>query len=152
MSVPGPRFCDQNEAVAGIAEMLLQKRAHVGGDGIGSDRGIAVVQNARDRAGRAQFGAPEREIERAEIVVRINQIGLDDRALRAPGPTGLATGVDASGSTVGMSRGRKSMTSESVNGRASFVNSSTNKSAPKVAIASDVFFGNIGGGMVQNRE
>ncbi len=37
------------------------------------------MQHARDRAGRAQFGAPKSEVERPKIVVRIDQIGLDNR-------------------------------------------------------------------------
>ena len=68
--------------MAGVAEVLLQERAHVGGDGIGGHRRIAVVQHARDGARRAQFGAPQSEIERPQIVVLIDQIGLDNRALR----------------------------------------------------------------------
>ena len=84
MAVPGPGFGDQDEAVAGVAEVLLQQRAHVGGDGIGGDRRIAVVQHARDGAGRAQFGAPQGEVESPEIIVLIDEIGLDDRRASVP--------------------------------------------------------------------
>ncbi len=72
MTVPGPGLGNQNEAVASVAKVLLQKRADVGGDGIGCNWRIAVVQHARDCAWRSQFGAPQREIERPEVVVRID--------------------------------------------------------------------------------
>ena len=69
MAVPCPGFRDEHEAVASVAEMFLQKIAHVGGDGIGCDGGISIVQHARDRARSPQFGAPQGEIEGAKIFV-----------------------------------------------------------------------------------
>ena len=86
MPIPGPGLCDQNEAVSGVAELCLQKRANVGGDGISGRRRIAVVENARHCAGLPCFGAPERLVERLQGLMWVNETFLGFRTVKPPAP------------------------------------------------------------------
>src|ERR1022692_4269909 len=76
MFIPGPGFADQGEAVARIAEALLQELAGVAGDEVGGSGGIAVMQDAGDGQGRAALGAPQRGVEVVEGAVAVVE-GID---------------------------------------------------------------------------
>ena len=71
--IPGPGLGEQDEAVAGIAETRLQHGADIAGDEVGGSGRIAVVDDARDGAGLAAFGAAEGRIEVVEAAVGIGQ-------------------------------------------------------------------------------
>ena len=133
MAVPRPGFRDEDETVARVAEVLLQQRAHVGSDRIGCHRRIAVVQHARDRARRAQFGAPRPDKTRRRASCGSIRLGL-----RCSAPLGSGTDRCAKhGAGWGAARLRdvaraNPTISESVNGRAEFPGFSSNNSAPEV--------------------
>src|ERR1035438_4480268 len=80
MFIPGPGFADQGEAVARIAEALLQELAGVAGDEVSGSGGIAVMQDAGDGQGRAAFGAPQRGVEVVEGAVAVVERGPDGSA------------------------------------------------------------------------
>src|ERR1039457_6386988 len=82
MFIPGPGFADQGEAVARIAEALLQELAGVAGDEVGGSGGIAVMQDAGDGHGGAALGAPQRGVEVVEAAVSIVECGADGGAGR----------------------------------------------------------------------
>src|ERR1035438_10279456 len=86
MFIPGPGFADQGEAVARIAEALLQELAGVAGDEVGGSGGIAVMQDAGDGQGRAAFGAPQRGVEVVEGAVAVVERGAG-REVEAFGAT-----------------------------------------------------------------
>src|ERR1035438_3263854 len=73
MSVPSPGLADQSEAVARIAEALLQELASVAGDQVGGSGRVAVMQDAGDGQRRAALGAPQRGVEAVEPAVSIVQ-------------------------------------------------------------------------------
>src|ERR1035438_6362286 len=80
MFIPGPGFADQGEAVARIAEALLQELAGVAGDEVGGSGGIAVMQDAGDGQWRAAFGAAQRGVEVVEGAAAVAERGAEGNA------------------------------------------------------------------------
>src|ERR1039458_6413300 len=104
MFIPGPGFADQGEAVARIAEALLQELAGVAGDEVGGSGGIAVMQDAGDGQWRAAFGAPQRGVEVVEGAVAFVERAA---AVVARGGDGNAAGEEVGRRADGLGRGMR---------------------------------------------